>query len=92
MSAIMAGSAFSSISEDAFSFSLSFLNSSWDTALTISANSDFFTISPPFRFNYSTVRGTLKGVDTMTRNMQKKLADAQEFAKKLDKLDRTQLI
>lgn len=28
----------------------------------------------------------------MTRNMQKKLADAQEFAKKLDKLDRTQLI
>ena len=33
-----------------------------------------------------------EGVDTMTRNMQKKLADAQEFAKKLDKLDRTQLI
>ena len=53
-----------------------------------------FHLIPLLWPDYSTewAANTMKGVDTMTRNMQKKLADAQEFAKKLDKLDRTQLI
>lgn len=32
---------------------------------------------------------TQKGVDTMTRNLDKKLADAKEMATKVAKLDRT---